>query len=78
MVVNLVAMIFLMVNGAPSEKPIQSFTYNQTFESVEACLAFAKTEEGMVISHSLNEFVMSKRGAIMARIGCVEAEDNTI
>jgi hypothetical protein len=75
---NLVAMIFLMINGAPSEKPIQSFPYNQTFESVEACMAFSQTEEGLVISHSLNEYVMSKRGAIMARIGCVEAEDNTI
>jgi hypothetical protein len=76
--INLVAMIFLMVNGAPSEKPIKSFTYNQTFESVDACMAFAKTEEGLVISHSLNEYVMSQRGSIMARIGCVEAEDNTI
>jgi hypothetical protein len=76
--VNLVAMIFLMVNGAPTEKPIQSFVYNQTFESEEACLAFAKTEGGMVISHSLNEYVMSRRGTIMARIGRVEAEDNSI
>lgn len=78
MVVNLVAMIFLMINGAPSEKPIQSFVYNQTFESVEACMAFSKTEEGVVISHSLNEYVMAQRGSIMARIGCAEAEDNTI
>lgn len=78
MTINLVAMIFLMVNGAPSERPIQSFVYNQTFESSDACLAFAKTEEGAVISHSLNEYVISKRGTIMARIGCVEAEDNTI
>lgn len=76
--VNLVAMIFLMVNGAPTEKPIHSFVYNQTFESSEACLAFAKTEEGTVISHSLNEYVMSRRGTIMARIGCVEVEDNSI
>jgi hypothetical protein len=76
--VNLVAMIFLMVNGTPTEKPIESFVYNQTFESSEACLAFAKTEDGMVISHSLNEYVMSRRGTIMARIGCVEAEDNSI
>jgi hypothetical protein len=76
--VNLVAMIFLMVNGAPTEKPIESFVYNQTFESSEACLAFAKTEGGMVISHSLNEYVMSRRGTIMARIGRVEAEDNSI
>ena len=76
--VNLVAMIFLMVNGAPSEKPINQYLYNETFESVEACLAFAKTEDGMIISHSLNEYVMARRGTIMGRIGCVEAEDNTI
>jgi hypothetical protein len=76
--VNLVAMIFLMVNGAPSEKPINQYIYNETFESVEACLAFAKTEDGMAISHSLNEYVMAQRGTIMGRIGCVEAKDNTI
>lgn len=78
MTINLVAMIFLMVNGAPSEKPVSSHLYNQTFETVEACLAFAKTEDGLMISHSLNEYVMSQRGKIVARIGCVEAEDNTI
>ncbi len=78
MTVNIVAMIFLMVNGAPSGKPLQSFVYNQTFESMEACMAFSKTDDGQMLSHSLNEYVMSQRGTIMARIGCVEAEDNTI
>jgi hypothetical protein len=76
--VNLVAMIFLMVNGAPSEQPVRSYTYNQTFETVESCLAFGKTEEGLVLTHAVNEYVMSQRGTIMARIGCVEAEDNSI
>ncbi|WP_316176213.1 hypothetical protein [Bradyrhizobium sp. SZCCHNRI1073] len=76
--VHIVAMIFLMINGAPSEKPVRSFTYNQTFENVEACMAFSKTEDGLMLSHHLNEYVMSQRGTIMARIGCVEAEDNSI
>jgi len=76
--VNLVAMIFLMVNGAPTEKPVGQYLYNETFESVEACMAFAKTEDGMAISYSLNEYVMAQRGKIIGRIGCVEAEDNSI
>lgn len=74
----LVAMIFLMANGAPSERPIQSFAYNQTFETLESCMAFGDTEEGLVMRHALNEYIMSQRGAIVAKIGCVKAEDNTI
>jgi hypothetical protein len=78
LMVNLLAMVFLMVNGAPTEKPVQTFAYNQTFESLEACMAFSKTEEGLVISHALDQYVMAQRGKIMVRIGCAQAEDNTI
>jgi len=75
---NLVVAIFVMINGAPSEQPVQVLAYNQTFETEEACMDFSKSDEGMVIRQSLNEYIMSKRGAIMARLGCQKAEDNTI
>jgi hypothetical protein len=78
MVVNLLAMVFLVANGVPSEKPVESFAYNQTFESIEACLAFGKTDEGMVIKHALDQYVMSQHGRIMVKIGCAKAEDNSI
>lgn len=76
--VNLLAVVFLIVNGVPTGKPVQSFAYNQTFESVEACMAFSKTDEGMVISHAVDEYVMSQQGRIMVRLGCSQAEDNSI
>lgn len=78
MMFNLVVAIFVLVNGEPSGQPVQMFAYNQTFESEEACMAFSSSDEGMVLRYSLNEFIMSKRGAIMARLGCAKAEDNTI
>jgi hypothetical protein len=76
--VNLLAMIFLMVNGAPTKEPVRSFTYNQTFESVEACMAFSQTEEGIILKYHVNEYVISQKGTIVARLGCAVAEDNTI
>lgn len=75
---NLVVAVFVMINGAPSEQPAQIYTYNQTFETEEACTAFMKSDEGMVVRHNINEYVMSKRGAIAARMGCAKAEDNSI
>ena len=75
---KLVAVIFAVVNGSPSEKPLSVLTYNQTFPTLEACMGFAKTEEGAELRQTVNEMVMSQRGAIMAKLGCVKAEDNTI
>lgn len=75
---NLVVAIYVIVNGVPSEQPAQVFSYNQSFETEEACTEFSKSDEGMVLRYSLNEFIMSKRGAVMARMGCAKAEDNSI
>ena len=75
---KLVAAIFLMVNGAPSEQPVRVLAYNQSFDTHEACMAFAETDEGLALRHVVNEYVMSQRGAIMARVGCLKAEDDTI
>ena len=76
---KLVAVIFAMVNGAPSEQPITVLTYNhQTFETMEACMSFASTEDGASVRQTVNEMVMSQRGAIIAKLGCVEARDDSI
>lgn len=75
---KLVAMIFAMVNGAPSDQPVRSLAYNQTFETLEACMEFGGTDEGLALRNVVNEYVMSQRGAVMARMGCVQEQDNTI
>lgn len=75
---KLVAVIFAMVNGAPVEPPVRVLTYNETFETQEACMAFAKSDEGLVLRQTVNEYVMAQHGAIVARIGCMQAEDDTI
>ena len=76
---KLVAVIFAMVNGAPSEQPITVLTYNhQDFSTLESCMEFAKTEDGAAVRQTVNEMVMSQRGAIIAKLGCVEARDDSI
>lgn len=59
---NLVAMIFLVVNGEPSEQPVRSMAYNQPFETLEACMEFAKGDEGAELRQAINQYVVSQRG----------------
>jgi hypothetical protein len=60
---KLVAVIFAVINGIPSEQPLTVLAYNhQTFETLEACMGFAKTEEGAELRQTVNEMVMSQRG----------------
>jgi hypothetical protein len=76
---KIVAVIFAVVNGVPADRPSQVITYEaKDFETMEECMAFPKTQEGMVLRDGVNKYVMSQGGAIMIRIGCVKAEDNTI
>ena len=75
---KLVAVIFAVVNGVPSEQPSRVFPYSADFETLEACMEFTKTDEGAVLRDAIKEFVQSQRGAITAKLGCTQAEDNTI
>jgi hypothetical protein len=75
---KLVAVIFAVINGVPSEQPSRVFPYVADFESMEACMDFAQTDEGAVLRNAINEFVQSQRGAITAKLGCTKAEDNSI
>jgi hypothetical protein len=75
---KLVAVIFLVVNGVPSEQPSKVYPYSADFESLEACMDFAKSDEGAVLRNAIKEFVQSQRGAITAKLGCTEAKDNSI
>jgi hypothetical protein len=75
---KLVAVIFAVVNGAPSEQPSNVFPYSADFESLESCMEFVQTDEGAVLRNAIKEFVQSQRGTITAKLGCTQAEDNTI
>ena len=75
---KLVAVIFAVVNGVPSEQPSKVYPYSADFESLEACMGFAGSEEGMVLRNAIKEYVQSQQGAITAKLGCTQAEDNTI
>jgi hypothetical protein len=75
---KLVAVIFAVVNGVPSEQPSKVVPYPADFETMEACMKFAKADENAAMRDALKEFVQSQRGAITAKLGCTKAEDNTI
>lgn len=75
---KIVALIFAVINGSPSEQPIKVIPYTADFETLEACADFAKSEEGMVLRNAMREFVQSQGGAVSAKLGCAKAEDNSI
>lgn len=76
---KIVAVIFAVVNGVPSEQPLRVVPYEQkTFESLESCMEFIKTEEGMALRAAIDKYVASQNGTIMIKGGCLKAEDNTI
>ena len=78
MLYKLVAAVFLVVNGVPSDQPSKVFPYNADFDSLESCMEFAGSDEGAVLRNAVKEFVQSQRGAITAKIGCQQVEDNSI
>lgn len=75
---KLVAVIFAVVNGVPSDQPSKVFPYSADFESLEACMEFVQTDEGAVLRNGIREFVQSQHGTITAKLGCTQAEDDTI
>jgi hypothetical protein len=75
---KLVAVIFAVVNGVPSDQPSKVFPHPEVFESLEACMKFAKADENAEMREALKGFVQSQRGAITAKLGCTKAEDNSI
>jgi hypothetical protein len=76
---KIVAVIFSVVNGVPAAHPSQVIPYDaKDFETMEECMAFPKTDEGMTLRAGVNQYVQSQGGAIMIRIGCAKAEDNSI
>lgn len=76
---KIVAVVFAVVNGVPATEPLRVVPYDQkTFETLEECMGFIKTEEGMALRASIDKFVASQNGTIMVKGGCMKAEDNTI
>jgi hypothetical protein len=72
---KIVVVIFLMVNGSPSEKPASIFAYKlATFPTQEACMEFSASEAGNDVKHDVDEMVASQGGKITARIGCMKIE----
>ena len=78
MTFKLVLLIFAVVNGVPSDEPIKVFPYTADFATAEACMAFAKSPDGIVLRDAMREFVQSQNGTITAKLGCAKDEDNTI
>ena len=75
---KLVAVIFAVVNGVPSEQPSKVLPHPAVFETLEACMNFAKADENADMREALKQFVQSHNGTITAKLGCTQAEDNTI
>lgn len=78
MTFKLLLLIFAVVNGVPSDKPVGVYPYNADFESMEACSAFSSTDDGMALRSAVHQFVESQQGAVAAKLGCAQAQDNTI
>jgi hypothetical protein len=76
---KLIAVLFAVANGVPSEKPIGVLSYNQkTFPTEKSCVEFAETDEGKAERQKVSRIVQAQRGAIMAVVSCAKAEDNSI
>jgi hypothetical protein len=78
---KLVALLFVVVNGAPADKPSGSLSYNRAkFPTEEACEQFAASATGKATIAAITDAV-AQSGAI-ARIACVKeaqpADDGSI
>lgn len=75
---KLVALIFAVANGVPSETPVTILRYGENFETLEACSEFAESEKGLVVRKSLRDLLESKGVPLAAKVGCAKEEDSTI
>ncbi len=69
---NLIAVLFLVVNGVQSEEPAGTMRHQQTFKTEAECIAFLHTDAGKA---SMAAF---EGKPLVVKFGCVEAEDNSI
>lgn len=76
---KLIAVLFTVANGVPSERPSGFMAYNQeAFSSKEACMKFAETDAGKSAIGEIETAAKSQELAV--KFACVKSktEDNTI
>lgn len=78
---KLVALLFLVANGAQSEKPSGIVTNEEQFASREVCKGYLGSEQGAEFKKALENMVETQKGALAIEIQCIKApktEDNSI
>ncbi len=76
---KLIAVLFAVANGVPSERPIGGMSYNETaFPSKEACMKFIETDAGKEATDLIEKAAQSQELAV--KFSCVKSktEDDTI
>lgn len=75
---NAVAYLFLLVNGVPTDKPIQVGRMPRQFDSLEACQQWQASDSGQLAASMamISPLVMS--GKAIVKFDCVPAEDDSI
>ena len=72
---NFVAVLFMLTHGVAADEPTAIVPYKpQTFQTLEACMAFGKTDAGKA---AMALFDVSDE-PLTVKFGCQQAEDNTI
>lgn len=68
---KLIAILFAIVNGAPSDKPAGALAYKaEMFPTEEACVAFVKSDEGMAVIQTVAKMAAEREMAI--RVACIK------
>lgn len=76
MVFQIVALLFLVVNGAKAPEPIGDLRVNMSFPTQAECEAYLASAAGTVIKANVTGF-FNPRG-MDAIFSCVEHDDNSI
>lgn len=74
---KLIATLFVLVNGVPSDESAGSMVYNnKTFETEQSCKDFIGSDEGRIVLTPIARAAASRGMAL--GLSCVKEEDNTI
>lgn len=75
---KLVALLFLVTNGVPADKPSGKYTSDDTFTSEDACKRYL-AENGEKTTRDINATLRAHVHAqAKPQFSCVQVEDNTI
>lgn len=73
-----IALLFMLLNGIPMDKPSQTGKMPRLFPTLEACQEWQTSDGGQYAQQMAKQHPLVVEGKAMVKFECVPAEDDSI